>query len=194
MDFTSSGEYWIQVRTEFPPWSWHPFKYHRFVLLKPYLCSNALQATLCCSHSCHSPPLSFSVGLSQNQGVFSRTGGKVGKQHTLFSIETQTTWYQRLKCSLLFFSNRKEFPALLHTKKIVQVVLVAPWTCWNQDVLRPLFYRSVLHFSGTLTPQLGSQWKVPVNVRICLGFCQPNHVIYDILNIKKQSLNWTPIS
>lgn len=112
------------METVFPPWFWHPFKYHRFVLLRPYLCSNALQARLCCSHSCHSPPLSFSVGLSQNQGVFSRTGGKVGKQHTLYSIETRATWYQRFTCSSLFFSKRREFPGLLHTKKIVQVVLV----------------------------------------------------------------------
>ena len=193
MDFTSSGEYWVQVRTEFPPWSWHKLKYHRFVLLKPYLCSNALH------HSCHSPRYHFpwgcpKMGLSQNQGVLSRTGGKVGKQHTLFSIETQTTWYQRFTCSSLLFSQREgSFRAYCILRKLFKLfsfhMYLRKSGCPKAAVLRI----GIAFCLENSPPQLGSQWKVPVNVRICLGFARQTMSYMTFFNIKKQSLNWTPI-
>ena len=52
-------------------------KYHRFVLLKPDLGSNALQATLCCSHSWHSPRYHFPWGCPKIKGSSREQEGRL---------------------------------------------------------------------------------------------------------------------
>lgn len=127
--------------------------------------------------------------LSQNQGVFSRTGGKVGKQHTVRYVPSKLKLHgiNDSRVHSCFSQREVSFLACCTLRKLFSRCSRSTWTCWNQDVLRLLFYVSVLHFFWNAPPQLGSQWKVPVNVRN-VRICQPNNVMTFKHQVRKPSI------
>ena len=178
------------------------FYHHRFVLRKPYLCRNALleATTMCCSHSCHSPLLSCSVELSQNQGLVVLEG-RLESHVQLFSIETQTTWYQYgFNTSSVHCCSQREgsFVGLLHTKNILQVVVpmdLLKSGCPKAAVLRVSVAFLGRCFVSGMLPSLEANRKVPVSVWIR----QPNNNVIYIYYIStfcsKNSLEmpWSPL-